>query len=231
MESLYLDKKPGKLYIEDGMHLEALRADERVAFLGRVRDFKERTLKLVNDEGGNVPAVVYGTEVKLRGAWPGQGLVTYHGTVFGSTSEMWMIGDLCEWYGWERRGFYRQVVSIDAQVLRTYRARPVLASEMDYRVDCRVLDISGSGALISCSKEVYSEGDGLSVTEVQILPGEPPVSFNCTVIRIVKGDFHNFYGCKFHGMTIPEQDRIARAVFRLQQEERKKLGGMESKLF
>ena len=141
-----------------------------------------------------------------------------------------MIGDLSEWYGWERRGFYRQDVSIEAKVLRTYRARPVLAQEMDFKVDCRVLDISGSGALITCSKEVYSEGDGLSVTEAQLLPGEEPISFNCTVVRIVKGKFHNIYGCKFHGMKIPDQDRIARAVFRMQQEERKKLGGVESKL-
>lgn len=230
MESLYLDKKPGKLYIEDGMRLEALRTDERVAFLGRVRDFKERTLKLVNDEGGSVPAVVFGTEVKLRGAWPGQGLVTYHGTIFGSTPEMWMIGDLCEWYGWERRGFYRQTVSIEAKVLRTYRALPSV-SEMDYKVDCRILDISGSGALISCAKEVYSAGDGLSVTEAQLLPGEDPISFYCTVVRVVKGEFHNLYGCQFHGMSIPVQDHIARVVFRLQQEDRKKLGGVESKLF
>ncbi len=229
MESLYLDKKPEKLYIEDGMRLEALRADERVAFLGRVKDFKERTLKLVDESGGTVPPVVYGTEVKLRGAWPGQGLVTYHGTVFGSSSEMWMIGDLSEWYGWERRGFYRQMISVEAKVLRTYRARPVLASEMDYKVDCRILDISGSGALITCSKEVYAEGDGLSVTEAQLLPGEKPISFKCTVVRVVKGDFHNLYGCKFHGMTIPEQDYIARVVFRLQQEDRKKQSDMESR--
>lgn len=230
MESIYADKKPEKLYIEDGMRLEALRTDERVAFLGRVKDFKERTLKLVGEPGENVPAVVYGTEVKLRGAWPGQGLVTYHGTVFGSTADTWMIGDLSEWYGWERRGFYRQAVSLDAKVLRTYRALPSV-SEMDYKVDCRILDISGSGALISCAKEVYSVDDGLAVTDAVLLPGEPPISFNCTVVRIVKGKFHNLYGCKFHGMKIPDQDRIARAVFRMQLEERKKKEEAESALY
>ena len=230
MESLYLDKKPGKLYIEEGMRLEALRTDENIAFLGRVKDFKERTLKLINDAGGSVPAVVYGTEIKLRGVWPGQGLVTYHGTIFGSTPEMWMIGDLCEWYGWERRDFYRQGVSIDAKVLRTYRALPSV-SEMDYKVDCRILDISASGVLVSCAKEVYSVDDGLSVTDAHIIPGEQPIAFYCTVVRVVKGKFHNLYGCKFHGMKIQDQDRIARAVFRMQQEERKKQGGVESKLF
>jgi len=224
MEEEILEKEPKpneKLYIEDGMRLEVLRSDDDVAFMGRVKDFEGNTLSLVNDTGEDVPSVIYGTEVKLRGAWTGVGLVTYHGTVFGSTPEMWKIGELADWYGWERRSFYRQDVSVEARVLRTYRAHAASAHDLDVKVACRILDVSGSGALIACSKAVFMAGDRLHVTNAKILPDEEPYSFYCTVLRVEKARFNNLYGCRFDGMTIREQDRLARAVFKLQQKERK----------
>lgn len=210
-----------KLYIEDGMRLEVLRSDNEVVFLGRVRSFEGRTLELHDDGGNSIPPAVYGTEVKLRGVWTGVGLVTYHGTVFGCNDRMWKIGELAEWYGWERRDFYRQNLAVDAEVIRTYRAHAASANDRDVKVPCKLLDVSASGALISCSKAVFMQDDQLSVTNAEIIHGEPPFSFLCTISRVEKARFHNLYGCRMEGMTIREQDRLARAVFRLQQEERR----------
>jgi len=215
------EKKEEKLYIEDGMRLEVLRSENQVDFVGRVRNFEGRTLTLVNNDGGSVPYAIYGTEIKLRGVWTGIGLVTYHGTVFGSTDESWKIGELSEWYGWERRNFYRQSISVEARVLRTFRAHAASARDLDVKVACRLLDVSASGSLLACSKAVYMEGDRLHVTNAKILPNEEPFSFYCTVLRVEKARFNNIYGCRFEGLTIREQDRLARAVFRLQQEERR----------
>lgn len=203
------------------MRLEVLRSDNEVVFLGRVRSFAGRTLELHDDGGGSVPPAVYGTEVKLRGVWTGVGLVTYHGTVFGSTPEMWKIGELADWYGWERRSFYRQDISVEARVLRTHRAHAASAHDLDVKVACRLLDVSASGSLVACSKAVFMVGDRLQVTNAKILPYEEPFSFYCTVLRVEKARFNNIYGCRFEGLTIREQDRLARAVFRLQQEERR----------
>ena len=218
---LFEDKsEKNNLFIEEGMRLDVMRTDDDVVFLGRVRTLDGTTLTLVNDTGGDVPHVLYGAEVKLRGAWPGVGLVTYHGTVFGSTETMWKIGDLEEWYGWERRSFYRQDVSVEAQVLRTYRASAVSEQSRDVRVDCRLLDVSARGVLLSCSKAVFMQGDRLRVTNAYILPDESPFSFDCTVLRVERARFNNNYGCQFEGLTIREEDRLARAVFMLQQRER-----------
>lgn len=216
-------KSEEKLYIEDGMRLEVLRSEDDVAFMGRVKNFEGRTLTLVNDEGGDVPYVVYGTEIKLRGVWTGVGLVTYHGTVFGSTAESWMLGELSDWYGWERRSFYRQEVSVEARVLRTYRASAASALELDVKVACRLLDVSACGVLLACSKAVFMEGDRLHVTNARLLEGEEPFSFFCTVLRKEKARFNNLYGCRFEGLSVREQDRLARVVFRLQQLERRSM--------
>ena len=225
-EILGRDPKPEeKLYIEDGMRLEVLRSEDDVAFMGRVKDFEGRTLTLVNDEGGDVPYVVYGTELKLRGVWTGVGLVTYHGTVFGSTADSWMIGELSDWYDWERRSFYRQDVSVEARVLRTYRSNAASAYDLDVKVACRLLDVSASGVLLACSKAVFRVGDRIHVTNAKIVEGEESFSFYCTILRKEKARFNNLYGCRFEGLSIREQDRLARAVFRLQQLERKEAMG------
>lgn len=218
MEQELLKTLQPDLYIEDGMHLEVLRSNEQVVFLGCVKDFKDRTLRLIHNDGGSVPRVVYGTEVKLRGVWPRVGLVTYHGTVYGCTEDSWLIGDLSEWYGWERRGFYRQSISTEARVVRVYH--PPFPSIKDYETDCRLLDFSANGALISCSGDVYSQGDILSVRNAAVMPNEDPIAFKCVVLRVERSRFHNLYGCRFHNMSISEQDHIAHLVFRLQQEER-----------
>ena len=214
-------KAEEKLYIEEGMRLEVLRSDNDVVFMGRVKEFQGRSLVLVDDAGNPVPFAVYGTEVKLRGVWVGIGLVTYHGTVFGSTGEMWKIGELAEWYGWERRGFYRQNISVNAKVRRTYKAHVASTNERDYEVDCKLLDVSANGVMLSCTKAVYMQDDMLLVTDAEIIPGEPPFSFACTIRRIVKGKFNNLYGCQMENLSIREQDRVARAVFFLQQQARK----------
>ena len=200
------------------MRLDVLRSNDQVVFTGLVKDYKDRTLKLVHENGEELPKVVYGTEIKLRGVWSRVGLVTYHGTVYGCTSDTWMIGDLSEWYGWERRSFFRQDVSIEADVLRVYH--PAILSAKDHRVKCRLLDLSANGTLISCSAEVFSRGDILSVTNAAVIPNEEPLSFKCAVQRVEYSRYHNLYGCSFHGMSIQEKDYIARIVFRLQQEER-----------
>lgn len=215
------EQKTGKLYIEDGMRLEVLRSDNEVDFVGRVKDFEGKTLTLVNDNGGEVPHAIYGTEIKLRGVWTGIGLVTYHGTVFGSTNVAWKIGEISDWYGWERRNFYRQGISVEARVLRTFRAHAASAWDLDVKVACRLLDVSANGCLFACSKAVYMHGDRVHITDAELIPGEPPFSFHATVVRIEKARFNNIYGCRMDGLTMRDQDRLARAVFRLQQIERR----------
>lgn len=195
------------------MSLEVLRSDHEVVFLGCVRSFEGKMLELHDDGGGSVPSAAYGTEVKLLGVWTGVGPVTYHGTVLGCNDRMWKIGEMAEWYGRERRDFYRQNLAVDAEVIRTYRAHIASANDRDVKVPCKLLDVSASDALISCSKAVFMQDDQRSVTNTEIIPGEPPVSFLCTIRRVEKAQFHNLYGCRMEGMTIREQDRLARAVF------------------
>ncbi len=214
-------EKEESLEIEDGMLLEVVMADTQVLFRGRVEDYDKVTLCLVDENGGDVPPSVYGTELKLKGTLDDGRIVVYHGTVHGSNRKMWKIGDLSNWYGWNRRDFYRQSVSVEGRILRTRVARPGLTRHIDTKVACRLLDISGGGTLVACSQAVYGLGDQLVITDAKIMPGEKPFSFNCVIKRVEKARFNNIYGCQFFGMDQKEQDRLVRAVFHLQLQERR----------
>ena len=210
------------LEIEVGMLLEVVMADEQVLYTGCVAEYDNRTLRLTDPKGGAVPPVEYGTELKLRGTLEDDRIVVYHGTVQGSTDKMWKVGDLSNWYGWNRRDFYRQSISAEGRVLRTKVARPGLTRSIDVKVACRLLDISGNGVLLACSQAVYGIGDQLNVTDVELVPGEKPFCFNCVIRRIEKARFNNIYGCEFLRMDQKEQDHLVRAVFQLQLLERKR---------
>lgn len=213
------EKKP--LDIEDGMLLDVIMKDEQVLCTGEVEDFDGAMLHLVDPNGGSMPPVTYGTELKLRCQLPNDQIKVYHGTVLGSRSSMWRVGELSDWYGWNRRSFYRQNLSIESRVLRTKRAHALSLQSLDVKVACRLLDVSAGGVLLACSQAVFELGDQLHVTDATLLPDEKPFSFMCVVKRIEKARFNNIYGCQFFGLDSREEDRIVRAVFQLQLLERR----------
>lgn len=210
------------LSIRNGMIFDAIMPDEQVLFSGVVDNFNGDTLYLLSPTGGEVPPVGYGAEVKLRCELSGDHIAVYHGTVLGSRSSMWKIGELCDWYGWNRRDYYRQSTAIDARVLRVRREHPENAKGLDMFVPCKLLDVSGSGVLMACSQAVYDYGDHLQITDAEILENDKSYTFLCSVKRIEKARSNYIYGCRIFGMDDKEQDRLIRAVFRLQLEARRK---------
>lgn len=219
MEETTIEKKP--LDIKDGMILDVIMQDEQVLFSGCVEEFNGDTLHLIDPDGGSVPPVTFGTELKLRCQNADDQIKVYHATVLGSRSTMWKIGELSDWYGWNRRNFYRQSVSVDARVLRAKRYHAQSMQNLDVKVACRLLDVSGAGVRVACSQAVFEVGDHIHITDATLLPNEPPFSFLCIVKRIEKARLNNIYGCQFFGLDPREEDRLVRAVFHLQLQERK----------
>lgn len=210
------------LNIKNGMMLDAVMSDNQVLFSGKVDEYDGDTLYLTNPTGGSVPPINFGAEVKLRCRHPDEHIDVFHGTILGSRSNMWKVGELCDWYGWNRRSFYRHPLAIEAQVLRTKRANPGSMQGVDMKVPCKLLDISGGGALLACSQAVFERGDQIHVSNAQLFPDEKPFTLLCTVKRVEKARFNNIFGCEFIGMDEKERDRLVRAVFRLQIEERRR---------
>ena len=211
------------LGIEDGMLLDVIMPNDQVLFSGCVDGFDGNSLYLLSPDGDSIPSLTFGTELKLRGQFPsGDEVKVFHGTVIGSRSNKCKIGELCDWYGWNRRSFFRQDLSIEARVLRTKRVHARSMLDLDMKVSCRLLDVSGGGVRLACSRAVFEVGDQLHITDATLLPGEPPFSFYCVVKRIEKARFNNIYGCQFFGLSTREEDRLVNAVFKLQLQERRK---------
>ena len=106
------------LNIKNGMIFDAVLPDDQVLFSGKVDEYNGDTLYLLSPTGASVLPISCGAEVKLRCTLPDDHVVVYHGTILGSKSTLWKVGELCDWYGWNRRSFYRQPLAVDAKVLR-----------------------------------------------------------------------------------------------------------------
>ena len=214
------------LEVEVGMLLEVLTESNEVLFRARVIDFDGESIRIRNDNGGEVPPVVYNTEYKLRGYLDNDRRVVYHGTVCGSTRTIWKMDQLANWFTWEKREFFRQNISVEALVTRVKWAGDTKDDppRTEEKVNCKLLDVSGGGVLIACDA-TYSRGDQLRVGNAEILPETEPYSFRCSVRRAEQARYTNLYGCQFLNMSPSEQDRLVRAIFTLQREEAKRLRG------
>ncbi len=214
------------LEVEVGMLLEVLNENNEILFRARVTDFDGDSIRLENASGGSVPPVVYNTEYKLRGHLSDERRVVYHGTVCGSTRTMWKMDQLANWFTWEKREFFRQNISVEAVLTRVKRAEDgpsaPLLEEDEY--NCKLLDVSGGGVLISCDA-LFSVNDQLRVSNAEILPDTDPFAFRCSVRRVEQVIHTNLYGCQFLRLRPNEQDRLVRAIFTLQREEAKRLRG------
>lgn len=214
------------LEVEIGMLLEVLTENNDVLFRARVVDFDGDSLRIQNDNGGEVPPVVYNSEYKLRGYLDDDRRVVYHGTVCGSTRTMWKMDQLANWFTWEKREFFRQNISVEAVLTRIKwngdKADDPMREEDEY--NCKLLDVSGGGVLIACDAS-FNAGDQLRVGNAEILPEAEPFSFRCSIRRVEQARYTNLYGCQFLRMSPNEQDRLVRAIFTLQREEAKRLRG------
>lgn len=206
--------------IKPGMTVDVIMKDEQVRMSGCVDEFNSLFLFLSDPDGVAAP-VPFGTELKLRCHESEEQFTTYHGVAVSCRNSTWKIAEVCDWYGWERRGFYRQALSTEGRVLRTYRAMPQIMQQIDIPVSCRVLDISGSGVLFVCSQATFEVGDRLCITDVFLFEDEEPYTMLCEITRIEKARSNYVYGCRFLNLEEKEEDRLVHAVFRLQQEERR----------
>ncbi len=214
------------LEVEVGMLLEVLNESNEVMFRARVTEFDGESVKIENDNGGEVPPVMYNSEFKLRGHLSDDRRVVYHGTVCGSTKTMWKMDQLANWFTWEKREFFRQNISVEAAVTRVKWAADAKDDPLrkEEKFKCKLLDVSGGGVMLACDA-VYSRGDQLRVGNAEILPESEPFSFRVSVRRVEQARYTNLYGCQFLNMSPSEQDRLVRAIFTLQREEAKRLRG------
>lgn len=106
---------------------------------------------------------------------------------------------------------YRMVV--EGEDAPETRARPL---------KCTILDLSEGGVRLSCSQPLQV-GDWLGIEFT--LPGEGTIRTRMVVLRVERPDrarATHHAGCQFRGITMRDQDRIARYLLRRQLEMRRR---------
>lgn len=213
--------KPGTQTIQlwPGMMVEVMTPENRLIYVGRVDQIKNGGVYIREINNDTLPMVLVNKPVKVRFYRETDNIVL-HAKVSGSTMKMWKIDRLESTFSREKRGFFRQSISIDLEA--RCGKRPGRGEYPNAYFPCHVLDISAGGMLISCS-ESFVEGDHLLVDRVPLVAGAPAFSFSCQIRRA--GEWKkgvSRYGCQFEELTPKDEDRLLQAIFTIQREEIRK---------
>ena len=92
-----------------GMTLEVLTTENKPIFIGRTTDMDDDAIDIASASGGEVPPVLYNTEIRLRGFLPGMRPIMLSGVVCGSAGHFWRVHQLKSLYVQENRGFFASI--------------------------------------------------------------------------------------------------------------------------
>lgn len=211
--------KPGEtrtIELWPGMVAEVMSPDNRLIYVGKIDKIQNGGVYIREATDDTLPMVLVNKPVKVR-FYREEDNIVLHGKVCGSTAKMWKIDRLETTFAREKRGFFRQSISVDIEA----KCGKLVAQgkEPSEYFPCHVLDISAGGLLISC-KEVFEEGDWLLVAEIPLVANAPTFTFACQIRRA--GEWQkgiSRYGCQFEALSPKEQDQLLEAIFTIQREE------------
>lgn len=206
-------KEAYELDLRPGMSVEVLTLDNKLTYLGKIDRFNGKMLQISDSVGREVPPVLFGTEVKLRGFLRGLRPFELRGKVCGSTLKFWRIEGL-EGQPMHERFYYRQTITLDVKATRPGEdGRPDPATAQP----CRLLDISCGGVGLR-TRAQYEQGDLIILDKVQLLRTAQPFTLRCRVCNSLQEGIFFRYGCELEDLGEREQDRLLSVILQLQRQ-------------
>ena len=199
-----------------GMIAEVMTPENRLIYVGKVEKIQNGGVCIRESTDDTLPMVLVNKPVKVR-FYQEDGNIVLQGKVCGSTAKMWKIDRLETTFAKEKRGFFRQSISVEIEAKCGKRTSK--GGLPNTYFPCQVLDISAGGLLFSCG-EVFADGDRLVVAEIPLVANAPTFTFSCQVRRgSVWKKGVTRYGCQFESLSAKDQDRLLQAIFTIQREE------------
>ena len=202
------------------------------AFLCLARNFAvhEGVMTLVAD-GGRLPMVIYNTELKIMLRRRGKSPLMIYGQVCGSNENQWRVDRLRPVSYEEHRTYFRQIVSVSAEVMcvngaskDTLRKFEELADRIpgEAVVECRVMDVSLEGIRFRSTRR-FERGDRVMIRNLYLTEGSVYPFVLLLEVRWLGRTSRNEYmcGCRFLDISHREQDALCSAIFTLHREELK----------
>lgn len=213
-----------------GARCEVKTKDNAFLCLARTFAVHEGVMTLVSD-GGHLPMVIYNTDLKIMLRRPGKAPLMIYGQVCGSNENQWRVDRLRPVSYEEHRNYFRQIVSVHAEVMCVNGASKdalqkfeELATKIpgDAVVECRVMDVSLEGIRFRSVRR-FDRGDRLMIRNLYLTEGSVYPFVLLLEVRWLGRTSRNEYicGCKFLDISHREQDALCAAIFTLHREELK----------
>lgn len=213
-----------------GMRLEVLDEHNRLKFVGMVVDLDNDMIKITDIGTQDVPPMVHGTEIRLRGFAPGMRLLNGIGYISGTTADYWRLERLTFTQTVDMRSSYRHRLNADAEVMLAndiFGSENTESNRSTEKFPCRVLNVSMGGLQFSC-REKFEVKDYVLVRGLQITPeieDSMKFTFTCRILRVSEILVGYTYGCELVGLEAKEQEELTHTIFQAQRMELKKRRG------
>lgn len=199
-------------FLEDYAGMEAAVTDTegRLLFTAKLLGLEENRGNLHQLSDASISRELDGPlPVQLRGYSLRKSKAAYlEGTISPAADEgVWRIENLALVKLENDRAYFRMAVDMPAAV--TAVGRPGAKEE-----PCRLVDLSVGGVRIASS--VPHQVEERLLLSADLLPGKPPSTMLCQILRVIAQDHDYEYGCRFIELGDADEDRIVQLIFALQ---------------
>ena len=213
--------------LKAGMRLEILSENQTPLFLGVISKTDDECIWVSHAEGGELPPIVYNSRVRLRSYQKDGSILLLCGTIFGSSSQVWKIGEISEFSVFNKRENYRHPVAMVTTVRWLKEKSKDGLEDVSAPAgtkECVVVDISSGGLMFCCDHRFPINGE-VQMGEIQFYPDHQPFVLRCKILRASELDGRHFHGCRFTDLSAKERERMVREIFLLQRDEIRRRNG------
>lgn len=218
-----------------GSYCELKNTNNRLITLGRLHSVQDHVLIIVSPDGGEMPPVIFNTELKVVIRPKGLPAIVAMGVVSGSARSFWKVEQVAKFNYKENRSYFRQPVTANAQV---YAIKSPISDEdallealPEHLESCTVLDVSLEGVRFRTPKH-FQRGDWVRIVNLYLTEEDkrPFILTGQICWQDKAGRNEYMFGCRLGSMSEVEQDMLCHSIFTLQRRELQAWRG-EKKLY
>lgn len=205
-----------KSYI--GCACEIYSADNDLLAIGKLKEVRTEpclTVELISSDGGDMPSVSAGTEIKICMISNKLGFLGLFGRAYIVHDSFWRVDEIHVLGDQERRGYFR-VKSRSAARISPVDESAKLTDPCDTVYQGTVTNVSLSGLLftVDVDKCLFKADSRLRVSGFSVGESSHRFTVFCRVRRVMQHPVAGrLYGCEFEKLDDKESDKLCQALF------------------
>ncbi len=194
-----------------GCACEVYSNDNDLLAIGRISNVRTEpclTVEIASSDGGEMPKINLGGQIKISIINTKHGFLGLYGRVYITHDDFWRVDEVRCLGEHERRGFFRVKNHSPARII------PEENEETVYHGVVTNVSLSGLLIYIDANECLFKVDTKLKVTGFAVGENSERFTVNCKVRRVDKHPKSGrLYGCQYEDMDPKMSDRLCQAIF------------------